>query len=100
MTPQRERVSSYQSVQVQPTSTRTVPTTSAAAVQHKELEPVPTHLCWLHLISSEKNTSFHLQLSCHVTPDIHMKSREGEYPCSCSKKLLCPKASICLACSI
>jgi hypothetical protein len=41
-----------------------------------------------------------LQLSGHVTPESHMKSREGEYPCSCSQNLLCQKASICLACSM
>src|SRR5215472_8415161 len=32
-------------------------------------------LCWLHLISSEKNERLPLQLSCHVTSKMHMKSR-------------------------
>jgi len=32
-----------------------------------------------------------LQLSGHVTPESHRKSREGAYPCSCSQNLLCQK---------
>jgi hypothetical protein len=55
-----------------------------------------TGLCWLLLISSKKQTNLPLQLPGHVTPESHIKSREGEDPCSCSQKLLCRKAPICL----
>ena len=59
-----------------------------------------TVLCWLLLISSKKHTNLPLQLPGHLTPESHIKSSEGEDPCSCSQKLLCRKAPICLACSM
>jgi hypothetical protein len=31
-------------------------------------------VCWLQMISSEKNDSLPLQLPCHLTPSIQMKS--------------------------
>jgi hypothetical protein len=34
-----------------------------------------SQLCWLLMISSEKNASLPLQLPGHVTPESHMKSR-------------------------
>jgi transposase InsO family protein len=42
---------------------------------HEQARRALFELCWLHMISSEKNDSLPLQLSCHVTTDIHMKSR-------------------------
>jgi hypothetical protein len=63
-------------------------------------DPAVQALCWLHMISSEKNDSLPLQLPGHVNPSIHMKSGSGAYPCYCSQKLMCHRASIGLACSI
>jgi len=48
----------------------------------------------------QETYEFTSSITCHLTPESHIKSREGEDPCSCGQKLLCRKAPICLACSM